>query len=328
MDTLDRTKVVDQDLLPLTMVVADYDRTHPLLDGRVQPDGIKLKAVSGKIGYFCIRPVYEEYDIAEMSLSWYLMAHCREEPVVALPVFPLRMPVHAYLFCRSDASFNDPGDLAGKRVGAPRYRYTVNLWLRGIIEEHYGVSPGDMSWITTDEEGAGYEIPAGISVERRSGCDLEELLIDGEIDCLFSPIVPPAFRRGDPRIRRLFPDCSREIARYFDSTGIFPITHTVVMGEALWRREPWIAERMLAAYRDAQQLVEAHYYNDPKHLTLPRAVLLLEEERATFGPDPWSHGLATNRNVLDTFIRYAHEQGYIPRRPALEELFAENTLTL
>ncbi|MEK7879547.1 MAG: ABC transporter substrate-binding protein, partial [candidate division NC10 bacterium] len=93
---------------PLTLAVAEYDRTRPLLDGRVQPEGIALTTKSGWIGEFCLRPVYEEYDAAEMSLSWYVMARGRREPVIALPVFPLRMLVHAYLFCRAEAPYTNP----------------------------------------------------------------------------------------------------------------------------------------------------------------------------------------------------------------------------
>jgi 4,5-dihydroxyphthalate decarboxylase len=130
-------------LLPLTLAMGDYDRTRPLLDGRVKPEGIALKAVSAAIPEFCLRPVYEEYDVAEMSLSWYLMAHSRGEPVVALPVFPLRMPVQAYIYCRSDSAYTNPKQLAGKRIGTKRYRSTINVWLRGILKEYYGLDPRD-----------------------------------------------------------------------------------------------------------------------------------------------------------------------------------------
>jgi len=313
---------------PLRLAVAEYDRTRPILDGRVQPDGIALKSESAWIGEFCLRPVYEEYDAAEMSLSWYVMARCRKEPVIALPVFPLRMIVHAYLFCRAEAPYTNPKDLVGKRVGTMRYRLTVNLWMRGILKEHYGVGPEELAWVTIEEEGAGFAPPPGVVVTCLPGRDPVELLLSGEIDALLWPELPEAFRRGDPRIRRLFPDCRTEVEHYWNRTGIFPITHTMVMGEALWKREPWIAERLVAAFREAQRQCEAYYHNDPKHLMLPRAVFILEEERATFGTDPWAHGLEPNRHVLETFIRYAHEQGYIPRRPALEELFAANTLSL
>ena len=64
-------------LVPVSLAVADYDRTRPLIDGRVIPEGIALQANTAWIGDFCLRPVYEEYDAAEMSLSWYVMARMR-----------------------------------------------------------------------------------------------------------------------------------------------------------------------------------------------------------------------------------------------------------
>jgi hypothetical protein len=64
-------------LLPLTIAFGDYDRTRPLLDGRVVPAGVAPTYKTEWIGHFCTRPVYEEYDVAEMSMSWYLAARCR-----------------------------------------------------------------------------------------------------------------------------------------------------------------------------------------------------------------------------------------------------------
>ncbi len=317
----------EKPLLPLTLAVGNYDRTHPLIDGRVRPRGIDLTAQTPKISEFCLRPVYEEFDAAEMSLSWYLMACCRREPVIALPIFPLRMPVHAYLFCRADAPYTHPRHLVGKRIGTERYRLTVNLWLRGIFSDHEGIDPREFIWVTPAEEGAGFSIPSGTSVTVRPGADMEELLLKGEIDALFWPVIPERFRRGDRTMRRLFPDPKSEFGTYFQKTGIFPITHTVVMNTHLWEREPWVAESLFLAFEEAQRECEKSY-TDPKYLIFPQATFIVEEERAAFGPDPWTHGIEPNRKCLETFVRYAHEQGYIPRPPTLEELFAPNMLSL
>src|SRR4030042_4282747 len=313
------SKQSEKRIFPLTLAVGDYDRTRPLLDGRIQPKGIALKAETARIAEFCLRPVYEEYDAAEMSLSWYVMACCRQEPVIAIPIFPLRMPVHAYLFCRTEAPYTHPKDLVRKRIGTERYRLTINLWIRGVLAEYYGISPKELSWVTAEEEGAGFSVPPGVSVMTRPGADMEELLLEGEIDCLFSPVVPEAFRRGDPKIRRLFPNCKAEFEMYFSKTGIFPITHTVVMRKSLWEREPWVAEQLFNAFQEAQRQCEDFHYADPKHLTFPRAIFILEEERAAFGPDPWIHGLRSNRHIIEAFVRYAQEQGYISRLPTLED---------
>jgi len=77
-----------------------------------------------------MRPVYEEFDIAEMSLSWYTMACCRGEPLIALPIFPLRMQIHPYIFCSSSSGIDRPEDLKGKKIGMDQYRLTVGLWAR------------------------------------------------------------------------------------------------------------------------------------------------------------------------------------------------------
>jgi hypothetical protein len=55
--------------LSLTVAFAEYDRTRPLIDGRVKARGIDLAMNPGWIGSFCHRPVYEEYDVAEMSFD-------------------------------------------------------------------------------------------------------------------------------------------------------------------------------------------------------------------------------------------------------------------
>ena len=105
-------------------------------------------------------------------------------------------------------------------------------------------------------------------------------------------------------------------------TGILPITHTVVMKQELHENEPWLARSVYDAFMEAQRLNDAFYDNDSKRLGLSEAVFFLEEERAIYGDNAWHQGWSdTNRKVIETFVRYAHEQGYINRRPTLEELF-------
>jgi 4,5-dihydroxyphthalate decarboxylase len=44
------------------------------------------------------------------------------------------------------------------------------------------------------------------------------------------------------------------------------------------------------------------------------------------GPDFWSYGFASNRNVLDNFLHHHHAQGLSKRRLQVEELFHPATL--
>ena len=309
-------------LLPLSIAFSDYDRLRPLIDGRVVPEGIAPTFTLDDIGQFCTRPVYEEFDVAEMSFSWYCAARDRGEPVIALPIFPLRMPVQAYMFCRSDAPYTNPSELRGKRIGVQGYRFTVMLWLRGIIQDHYGVKPHEMKWVgTLAEEGAGFVYPDGLDITVIPGAQPQQLLLDGTVDAVFSPTTLPGIEKGDPRLRRLFPDPYAELAAYYKKTNILPITHTLVVGEALLAREPWIADRLLTAFREAQRVCD-DAYREPKYLSTFDAVLSLEAQRRDFGATQYAHGLKRNRHIVETFVRYAHEQGYIAKLPDVDKLFA------
>jgi 4,5-dihydroxyphthalate decarboxylase len=315
-------------LVQMRLAIAEYDRTRPLIQGRVQPEGIILKTASPHIAEFCNRPVYEEFDVAEMSFSLYVAAKARGDKVIALPIFPLRMAVLGYVFCRADAPYKHPSELKGKRIASIGYRYTVNLWLRGIFQEHYGLRPEDVTWVTGQYENAGFVMPKGIKVDVKEGRKPGELLISGEADAVIGPEAPDEFLQGDKRIRRLFPDAREECAAYFRKTGIFPVTHTVVMSEDSLRARPWVAEPLVAAFTEAQRQCDAFYYSNAKHVTFPDAVFFMEEQKRVWGENPWPHGVKANRHIIDTFVRYAHEQGYINRRLSAEELFAPNTLHL
>jgi 4,5-dihydroxyphthalate decarboxylase len=59
---------------------------------------------------------------------------------------------------------------------------------------------------------------------------------------------------------------------------------------------------------------------------LPWLTAHVEDAQQTLGADWWAYGLEPNRHVLETFLRYHHEQGLSKRRLAPEELFAPETL--
>ena len=309
--------------LELTLMLADYHRTRPLLSGEVTAERIKLQPRRAETVEACLRPVYEEFDIAEMSLSWYMMARCRNEPVIALPIFPLRMQIHPYIFCSAASGIERPEDLKGKKIGMDEYRLTVGLWARGILKEYHAVQPEDCEWFTSVPEAAaaGYHIPPNVKVTVANE-PTEALLLRGEIDALIPPNIVPSFRARDPRIRRVFKDARATVNGYFRKTGIFPITHTLVVRQSLFDDNPWLVSSLLGAFTKAEDLCRKSY-DYAKRSAFPSAVLILEEEEELFGKNPWGHGLTVeNQVVLETFVQYANEQGYIPSRPALSELFA------
>ena len=189
----------------LTLMLADYHRTRPLLSGEVTVDGVKLNPQRAVPGEACMRPVYEEFDIAEMSLSWYMMARCRNEPVIALPIFPLRMQIHPYIFAATASGIEGPEDLKGKKIGMDEYRLTVGLWAEEFSGNTTACGRKNASGSRRRPN-----VP-GISRLRASTSRLwtsprKRCCLRGEIDALIPPNIVPSFRAKDPRIRRVFKD--------------------------------------------------------------------------------------------------------------------------
>ena len=320
----DRGVSPTQKLRPIDIAFADYDRTRPLIDGRVKAQGLELRATNKWVGDFCTRPVYEEFDAAEMSLSWYVAARDRGEPCIAIPIFPLRDPILAFVYTRTDSPITKPSDLIGKRIGLEGFRFTISLVLRGIFKDHYGLSPEQVTWITSEAELNDYVPPADIKIELRKGKTAPQKLKDAEVDAIFCPRVPREFQAREPWIRRLFPDCQAEVQRLARKLGYIPVSHTVVMKKELAEREPWIAISLYNAFVEAQKQADDCCWIE-KMTSYVDSMFILEQQKAAYGDNPFRHGFQPNRKAMEDFLRYAHEQNYISRRMTPEELFVRET---
>jgi 4,5-dihydroxyphthalate decarboxylase len=53
----------------------------------------------------------------------------------------------------------------------------------------------------------------------------------------------------------------------------------------------------------------------------------LARTRAAFGGEPWPYGVDANRTTLETFARWADEQGVTHRRVEVDELFPASVRT-
>jgi 4,5-dihydroxyphthalate decarboxylase len=310
--------------LPLTLACGDYDRTLPLRTGAVRPDGVELNVLTlppEEMFYRMGR--FREFDAAEFSLSSYTVLRGRGEPLVAIPVFPSFMFRHSSIFVSDRAGIREPADLRGKRVGVPKYHMTAAVWIRGLLEDEYGVAPKDVQWLEGGEGARVAEIdvdPPGIRREKvPPGQVLGDLLAAGQLDAFIGARRPAALGRG---VSRLFPDYRRVERAYWEKTGIFPIMHTVVLREELARAHPWLPANLYAAFVEAKRLAYARLeqtFGLP--YALPWVMAEAEETRALMGDDPFPHGVARNRKTLETLAGYTDRQGLAPRRLTVEEMF-------
>jgi 4,5-dihydroxyphthalate decarboxylase len=321
--------------LPITLACGPYDRTEALADGRVTVAGTELRYVTLDPEEIFFRMVtYREFDVAELSLSTYLLTHLADGPFVAIPVFPSRMFRHTSVYINGD-SF-DPArpaveQLAGKTVGVAEYQLTANVWIRGILAEHYGVPVASMRYRTGGLDTAGrhekvaLKLPPEIDVSPiPDGLTLSKLLAAGDLDAVYSPRAPECFGAGS--VRRLFDDTRAEEERYFERSRVFPIMHVVVIRRDVYERNRWLAQELLKTFTAAKEIAYQRLARTVAlSLTLPFVREEYERTVATMGADYWAYGIGPNHDVLATFCRYAAEQGLADRQPDVETLFAPET---
>ncbi|HEX7889888.1 MAG TPA: ABC transporter substrate-binding protein [Ramlibacter sp.] len=322
--------------LRLTLGCWNYDRTRALADGSVRPDGIDLNYLDMPVEETFFRMLrHREFDVAELSLSSYSVSLSRpEKPFVAIPVFPSRFFRHSCIYVNAKSGIREPRDLIGKRVGTPEYQMTAPVWIRGILSEHYGVPVDSVTYLTGGEEEPGrsekirLNLPPNLRVEPIGPTQtLARMLLEGEIDALYTARMPSTYRTGGGRVKRLFEDYPDVERRYFRETGIFPIMHTVAIRREVYEQNRWVAQSLTKAFVESQR----RCYEDLQETAALKAMLPwltahLEEARREMGDDYWPYGLERNRKTLETFLRYHHEQGLSPRLLTPDELFAPEAL--
>jgi 4,5-dihydroxyphthalate decarboxylase len=318
--------------LNLTLACGDYDRTRAIRTGEVQLDGVDLNVVTlapEEMFYRMAR--FREFDVSELSLSTYTVLRGRGEPLVAVPVFPSFSFRHSSIFVGAAAGIAAPKDLIGKRVGVPKYHMTAAVWIRGMLEDEYGVAPKDVHWFEGGEGSLVKEVDVTLppDVRRESvpaGRNLGDMVAAGELDAFVGARRPAAF--GE-RVRRLFPDFRRVERAYYEKTGIFPIMHTLVLKEELARQHPWLPRSLYDAFVEAKRLAyQRLQFTAALPVSLPWLVAEAEETKALMGDDPFPYGVARNRKTLETLAGYTYRQGLAPRRLKVEEMFWESTLAI
>lgn len=323
--------------LTVSLAGVDYDRTRALFDGTVQIAGCEtISCAMSPEEAFHRAFRYQEFDITELSLSNTMALIARgASPYVAIPVFPSRLFRHSSIYIRADRGIDRPEDLRGKVIGVPEYAMTAAVWIRGILQDQYGIRAADVKWRSGGLEEPGrqprvrLELPSEIDLQPiAAGETLSGQLDDGSIDGLISALAPSCFARN-PAVRRLFPDYRAAEEAYFTETRMFPIMHLVGIRRSLVERHRWLPVNVYVAYLKAKELCYRHM-ETIGHLftTLPWPVEEFARAQALMGRDFWSYGVDANQRELAAVARYAVEQGIIDRQLKVEELFAPSTLSL
>jgi 4,5-dihydroxyphthalate decarboxylase len=300
------------------------------------PDGVDLNFLPLAVEEVFWRQLRnQEFDIAESSLSSYVMLRSRgDERFIAIPVFTSRFFRHSCVFINTHKGIRKPQDLKGRIVGLPEYQITAVVWLRGIFQDEYGVFPKDVTWRSGGEETPGrvekikLNLPSEIDLKPIPPDKyLSKMLEDGELDALFTARTPSSYSGGSANVARLFENYREVEEQYFKKTAIFPIMHTIIIKRDVYKNNPWIAMNLYKAFCQAKQIAMNSYRESAAlHVTLPWVNSEVEYTQKLMGEDWWPYGLEQNRQTLETFLRYHHEQGLSEKLVSIEDLFAPETM--
>jgi 4,5-dihydroxyphthalate decarboxylase len=304
---------VDRPILKTALVTRGH--TKALKDGTVKPRSFdfEFEEVPTIINAFRRMVRGLEFDISEMAITTYLCAHAYGKAFTAIPVFPMRAFHHGAILHNVKAGIRNPKDLEGQRVGVNRgYTVTTGVWARSILQHQYGVDLNRITWVLSgDEHVAEYQPPANV-VPIAKGKKMEDMLITGEIPAAIgvqvdSPDVKPLIENA----REAGFDALRERALY-------PINHTVVVSNDVLAAHSGVASDLFNAFSDAKRLyiarLEAGVTENADDEFFKRVMDVIG--------DPLPYGIEPNRRMLEAIIGHAGEQGIIPRRVLVEDIFA------
>ena len=331
------------DGLRLAMSGYRFNRTRPLIDGDVGIEGCAIDFEASGIGDINSNVLGgpQTLDVTEIGLHPFMLAYANDgfRDYALLPIFPLRLFRHRSIFIRKGSGIEAAEDLKGRKVATAGYSSTSLTWIRGVLQDEYGVRPDELRWIISSKDSSAKDsgktsrneqvLPEGVSISSGPAeKDESDLLVSGDADAVFHAAEPRAYIEGDPRVGRLFDDYRTEERAYYAKTGIFPIMHAVAIRKSLAAKHPWLIDEVFRAYSKAKQqsyrAMARAWFMD----SLPWYGQELAETRALMGGNFYSYGLIPNRKALETLFRYSHEQGLSKRRLTLEEMFHPASLAL
>lgn len=318
--------------IQIALTCADYARIMPLATGAVQPEGIGLSMILGRRGSWSdraemMRRAVQDPEVqgGEWSMAQYLYRIASgDRRFVGLPVFPLRNFTARDLYVRRDGPIRRAEDLAGRRIGMYSYSASGSIWYRHFLR-FVGVDPAAIQWWIGDIDTPwsakmDHTLPDGVNAPP-AGRSLAAMLLDGELEAIYSPPRPEAYHPVDGPIVRLFPDFRGIEQDYFRRTGAFPPQHLVVLRREAWEANRWIARSLTQAFVAANATFAAAQRAFP--YVTPWMEAELEDTTAVMGDDFHQDGLERNRAQIDMFTAEAFRLGLTGRRVATDEYFAD-----
>jgi 4,5-dihydroxyphthalate decarboxylase len=275
----------------MQIAIGTYDHTRGLKDGSVNSPELSFEfvEVSPITRAFRHMATQQAYDVSEMALVTYMLARVYDKPIVGLPIVLVRSSLLPGLVTAADSGITDPKALNGQTLGIRSYTQTSGVWVRGILQDAFGVDLGSLKWVTF--EGAHLDEYRDPPSARRAEADqnMADMVKSGEL----AAAIGLPLGEG---LRTLIPDAAKAEADWAAKSGVRTVNHIVTVKKDLVDRDPGFV----------RQLTE-----------------LFQRARGENGASVPPIGVEPNRKAFEALARYAHEQGVTPRQLTIDQLFPQ-----
>jgi len=273
----------------MQIAIGTYDHTRALKDGsvtspRISFDFIEVSPITRAFRHMAAGLAY---DVSEMAIGTYMLARVYDKPIVGLPIVLVRSSLLPGLVTAEHSPINDPRELNGKTLGIRSYTQTSGIWVRGILQDAFGLDLRSLKWVTF--EGAHldeYTDPPN-TVRAAADKNMQDMVQSGELAAAIG--IPPG-----PGLRSLVPDAAQAEADWAKTSGVRTVNHIVVVRKDLLDADPTLKQEITS---------------------------LFDRARGGNGASVPPIGIEPNRKAFETLARYAHEQGITPNQFTPEELF-------
>ncbi len=291
-------------VLHLPTLLGDYPNTKALKSGAIGSASVALDFANVKVPNTAFKDVVRhlKYDVAELAIVTYLQARAHGKPLVLLPAVIVGALPHPFLVYNAERGRIAPSELGGKRVGIRAYSVTTAAWVRGVLQNDHGVDLNSIRWVTFEDPHVAEYTDPPTAVRAPAGKSMAQMLIDGELDA--AVVGGPDLK--DTRLQPVIANPDDAAKAWCKKQGALPINHMLVVKESLAQANPAAVKEIFRLVRDSKQA--------------------MAPAGAAF--DPLQFGLANIRRSLELIVDYSTQQGLIPKRIAVDELFNDATRDL
>ncbi len=288
----------------LRTLLGDYPNTLALKKTEVSSNLVAFDFADVKVPNTAFKPLVREarFDVGELAIVTYLQARDHGKPYVLIPATVLGRGQHHAIVYNPQRGVLSAHDLAGKRIGVRAYTQTTGAWVRGFLNDDYGVEIAGVRWVTFEDPHVAEFKDPDFVVRAPEGKALAQMLLDGEIDAAIVGDKTP-----DPRLAPLIPDANTAAETWAKTHGGVPINHMMVIRDTISKSRPDLVKEIYRVLRESR-----------------RAAPPPEDGLA----DPWRFGVEANRRSLEIIIDYSFRQKLISRMFSVDELFDDCTRAL